>query len=217
MQYSPLIKTITGSYDSWITRLYCTIRFRIINPRILDGMLNYTRPDGELLVLGCGFGLFDLVVGLRWPKKRIRGLDIDPLRIATARRSADRLGLRNNRFEVRDLSQLDAPLGNCDEILMLDVLHHVPRDQHEHLLRACYDALRPGGYLILKDIHRANRFKLFFTWLLDALMTGGEPVAYRDEKELRDELTQLGFDPVLTIRLDDILPYPHVQYVCIKE
>lgn len=214
VQYAPLIETITRTYDDWITRLYCTIRFRIINTRILDGMLAPTRPQGELLVLGCGFGLFDLLVGLRWPDKPVRGIDIDEARIEQARRSARRLGLANNRFEVQDLSRGDAELGRCDEILMLDVLHHVPRDQHERLLRSCYEALRPGGTLILKDIHRGNPLKLAFTWLLDMLMTGGKPVAYRDEHELAADLAALGFAPVQRLRLNDVLPYPHMLYVC---
>jgi len=216
VQYAPLIKTISRTYDSWIARLYCTIRFRIINTRILDAILNYTRPDGELVVLGCGFGLFDLLAGLRWPQKPIRGIDIDASRIEMARRSAKQLGLIHNTFEVQDLSSEELHLEACDEILMLDVLHHLQREQHDRLLRSCYDALRPGGYLIVKDIHRGSRFKLLFTWLLDMLMTGFEPVAYRDEDDLAADLRRLGFSPVLKIRLNDILPYPHIEFVCIK-
>jgi hypothetical protein len=48
-------------------------------------------------------------------------------------------------------------------------------------------------------------------------MTGWEPVSYREEAELRGELQVIGFKQVVTIRIDDILPYPHIQYVCIKE
>ena len=51
----------------------------------------------------------------------------------------------NNRFEVRDLSRPDIAIEPCDEILMLDVLHHLPRERHEEMLRTCYEALRPGG------------------------------------------------------------------------
>ena len=57
MTYSPFVKTITSVYSSPVIRAYITIRFRIINTKILDTILNYFRPDKELLVLGCGFGL----------------------------------------------------------------------------------------------------------------------------------------------------------------
>ena len=217
MQYSPLVRTVTRTYDSWIIRTYVTLRFRIINTKILDTMLNYIQPDRDLLVLGCGFGLFDLLVGLKWPQKKIYGVDRDERRIQTARRSADQLGLVNNVFDVQDLSVKGVRFGMFDEILMLDILHHLPRGQHDELLRTCHDILRPGGRLILKDIHRGNRFKLFFTWLLDMLMTNWEPVFYRDEDDLRNDLKRFGFNQVIAIRLNDILPYPHIQFVCIKE
>ena len=98
MTYSPLVSTIARVYESLIIRLYVTIRFQIINTKILDTIMNYFKPDGELL--GCGFGLSDLLVGLRWPAKRIYGVDVSESRINVAREAADRLGLRNNTFDV---------------------------------------------------------------------------------------------------------------------
>jgi 2-polyprenyl-3-methyl-5-hydroxy-6-metoxy-1,4-benzoquinol methylase len=216
MNYAPLIGSVTRVYESVVVRTYIAIRFRIINTKILDTILNYISPDRRLLVLGCGFGLFDCLVGMRWPEKQILGVDRDEKRIAMARGAAERLGLTGNTFEIVDLAEKGMPGGAIDEILMLDILHHIPRDQHESLLRGCYEALTPGGYLIIKDIHRDSRFKLFFTWLLDMLMTSWEPVFYREEDELGSDLKGLGFDPVVTIRINDLLPYPHIQYVCIK-
>jgi len=216
MNYAPLISSVKRVYDSFVIRAYISVRFRIINTKILDTILNYISPDRDLLVLGCGFGLFDCLVGLRWPDKEIRGIDRDEKRIGMAREAARRLGLENNTFDVLDLSEKAIPSTPVDEILMLDVLHHIPGDQHEKLLRACHEVLRPGGYLIIKDIHRGSRAKLFFTWALDMLMTGGEPVCYRDEVDLRAQLRSIGFARVLALRIDDLLPYPHIQYVCIK-
>ena len=40
--------------------------------------------------------------------------------------------------------------------------------------------------------------------------------AMRVATDFTGRVRALGFDPVLTIRLNDILPYPHIQYVCIK-
>jgi len=214
--YQPIVKTITRAYDSKLIRAYVTIRFRIINTKILDTILNYFRPENDLLILGCGFGLFDLLAGLKWPNKRIYGVDLSEKRIDLARTAARRLGLKNNTFEVQDLSEKGLHLGAFDEILMLDVLHHLPLDSHNRTLKSCFEILRPGGILVIKDIHRDNRPKLLFTWILDALMTKNEPVFYRDETSLTSELTDIGFAQVIRIRINDILPYPHIQYVCIK-
>jgi 2-polyprenyl-3-methyl-5-hydroxy-6-metoxy-1,4-benzoquinol methylase len=216
MTYSPLISTITRVYESLIVRLYVTIRFRIINTKILDTIMNYFKPEGELLVIGCGFGLFDLLAGLRWPEKRIYGVDLSEKRIGMARQAALKLGLRNNTFDVADVAEKDTEFGRFDEILMLDVLHHVPISEHQRLIDRCYEILRPGGCLVLKDIHRENRPKLFFTWILDMVMTNWEPVYYRSEQDVRGMVEASGFDHMISIYINDLLPYPHIQYVCFK-
>ena len=133
-----------------------------------------------------------------------------------AKVSAQKLGLRRNEFIVKDLCSGEIDTEKFDEILMLDVLHHVPLSRHEPLVQRCFDLLNAGGCLIVKDIHRGSSFKLFFTWILDMLMTNWEPVHYRSRKELLELLYSVGFDQVLVILIDDLLPYPHVQYVCIK-
>lgn len=210
------IRTITKAYSDPIIRLYIYIRFRIINRSILDVILNYQRPDKDMLVLGCGFGLFDLLMGMKFPRKRICGYDLSEKRVVQAREARDRIGLKCNAFEVKDLTDEDLALPECDEILVLDILHHLPPDAQVRLIQQSYDALRPGGYLILKDIHRDNRFELFFTWLLDWLMTRGETVWYRDKDDVHAMLTETGFFSFWMF-LDDPLPYPHILYVAIKE
>lgn len=214
--FAPLIRTIVSAYSSPVIKVYIYLRFKIINRTILEAMLNYLRPDGRLCVMGCGFGLFDLLIGLKWPEKEILGFDNNPQRIETAKETAEKLGLVNNRFEVRDLEKENADFDDFDQMLLLDVLHHINRSEHQRLLRQCYAGLNPGGYLIVKDIHTANPLKLFFTWVLDLLMTKGEKVFYRSEQEVLELLSEVGFDRVIRLRLDDILPYPHILYVAIK-
>lgn len=210
------IRTVANAYPHFVTRLYVHLRFRIINPIILDALLNYFRPDRKTVVLGCGFGLFDLVMGLKWPDKPICGVDINEGRIEMARRTAKTLRLNNNDFEVLDITKSMGDLKSADEMLLLDILHHIPHDAQARILRVCHGLLTEGGYLIIKDIHRGSPFKLFFTWTLDMLMTKGEPVFYRNREDLIQEIENVGFH-VICLYLDDILPYPHILYVCRKK
>ncbi len=213
--YRFLIKTIVRTYDRPIVKAYVYLRFKIINPSILNAMLNYFEKDRRMLTLGCGFGLFDLAAGLRWPDKTIVGVDLDKGRIRQANTSADRLRLENVNFQVMDLSRDDVELPETDEILLLDLLHHIPIEAQERIVRLAYDRLSEGGMMVVKDIHTAAPFKLFFTWLLDMIMTRWEPVYYRSQDAFESLFTDAGFK-VITIFLDDILPYPHVLYVCTK-
>lgn len=210
-----IINTIIRAYPDRLIRAYVYLRFKIINTTIIEAILNYFRPERSTLMLGCGFGLFDFVLGLKFPFKKIHGIDINERRIAMAREIAGKLGLRNNTFLCADLSRHDAGLGNYDEILLLDLLHHIPPDAQADLLRKCHETLPSGGCMVIKDIHTANKLELFFTWLLDKLMTGGEPLYYRSMEDLTAFLKQIGFD-VLCLFMDDILPYPHILYVCHK-
>ena len=61
----------------------------------------------------------------------------------------------------------------------------------------------------MKDDDRAP-LRLLFTEALDRLMVGmDEPLAYRHHREWGQLLTKIGFK-VRTVRVPDILPYPHV-------
>jgi 2-polyprenyl-3-methyl-5-hydroxy-6-metoxy-1,4-benzoquinol methylase len=210
------IGTVTKAYTNRVIRLYIFVRFRIINRSILDVMLNYQRPDKDMLVLGCGFGLFDLLIGMKFPMKRIRGYDLSQKRLQQATAARDRIGLKWNEFVVKDLRDDDLALPACDEILVLDIIHHLPPHAQARLIEQAYGALRPGGYLIIKDIDANKRFGLFFTWLLDFAMTRGDVMWYRQKKEMHAMLQETGFY-TFSIHLHDPLPYPHILYVAIKE
>lgn len=56
---------------------------------------------------------------------------------------------------------------------------------------------------------------LFFTWLLDMLMTRWSPVYYRSQSEFESLVEASGFE-VVTLFLDEILWYPHILYFCTK-
>ena len=146
------------------------------------------------------------------PTRRLVGVDRDPGRIAHARTSADRLALKNVEYHAKD-----ALLWNNEEafdaIYMLDLVHHLPREQVRGFLIRVRALLRPGGLLLLKEVEDRPRWKMAFTWLLDRLMVGAEPIHYWPAPDLVALLDGLGFD-VVKHRMRDILPYPHVLYVC---
>jgi 2-polyprenyl-3-methyl-5-hydroxy-6-metoxy-1,4-benzoquinol methylase len=203
------MRRVAGAYDSPLIRLYVYIRFKIINRRMVALLLHYIPEAGTLVNLGCGFGLFDLVFGLAYPDKPIIGCDLSPTRLDQARAAQDRLGLRNNHFELQDLSAKDVTIPPCKQILVLDILHHLPYDAQDRLIAKARAALEPGGWLIVKDIDRDNKPKLAFTWLLDYLMTRGEKTYYSSPARLIERLERAGF-AVTWMPLNDWLPYPHL-------
>jgi 2-polyprenyl-3-methyl-5-hydroxy-6-metoxy-1,4-benzoquinol methylase len=168
--------------------------------------------EGRILDVGCGFGLFSSYFSLVCARRQVTGVDPNARRIAIAREVAQKLGLRENRYLQGIVGSV--PLdGLYDGIVMLDVLHHVPREAQLPLLETLRSLLAPGGVLVLKDITTDAPLKLKFTELLDRIMAGwNEPLAYRHHAEWVSILRTMGFK-VRVVRVPDVLPYPHVVMV----
>lgn len=200
-----------------LERAYATIRFGIIRTKFLALMDLALPAEGRVLDVGCGFGLFSVYFALMGPGRQIRGIDPDERRVKMARQVAAALGVSDRvQYEVGTAEQL--PFGApYDGIYMMDVLHHVARLEQEPLLHRLRQLVAPGGTLLVKDVTTDSIAKLKFTELLDRLMVGWkEPLSYRHHGEWGALLAQLGFR-VRTVRVPDLLPYPHVVMVARRD
>jgi len=198
-----------------IERAYSRVRFSILRPKLLSVMDLLLTDEGRILDVGCGFGLFAAYFGQTHPRRRITGVDPDARRVAIARSVAARLQLHHHEFIVGDVR--DGLLsGPFDAVYVLDVMHHLPREDQLAVLERLAGLLVRGGMLLVKDITTEPRFGLLFTRALDRLMVGWrEPLSYRHHREWGEMLTHLGFK-VRMVRVPDILPYPHVVIAAAK-
>jgi 2-polyprenyl-3-methyl-5-hydroxy-6-metoxy-1,4-benzoquinol methylase len=211
---SDTIRSIVRAYDDPIVRAYCWGRFAILRQRFLDEIGQYLPASGSVLDIGCGFGLFSLYYASTGPGRLVRGIDLNPRRLGMARRAATRLGLENVVYEELDARHFkgDSPVSAA---YMLDIVHHLPNDEVPSLLRELHRAIAPGGLLMVKDVDTRPAPKRWFTWALDKLMNPRAPVRYWSSEELTDALGDVGF----TVRhhlMVDVLPYPHILYVCTR-
>ena len=206
------ILNVVRAYDDWVVRAYSWGRFGILRQRFLDAIGRHLPPAGPVLDVGCGFGLFSLYYAQVFPRLTLRGLDLNPRRIAMAQRAAGRLGLRNVAYEVADAVAYRAD-GVYAGIYMLDIIHHIPEEAVRSLLEQLFKGLSPGGRLIVKDVDTRPAYKRWFTCCLDRLMDPRTPVRYWASEELGGLLTEVGFR-VQQEPMTDYLPYPHVLYVC---
>jgi SAM-dependent methyltransferase len=190
---------------------YAAIRFTIMRSKLLSVMDLLLPAEGRILDVGCGFGLFAAYFAQTQPGRRITGIDTNERRVEMARQLVQKLGVTGHEFiagDARDVQRMTG--GTFDAIYVLDVMHHVPREDQEALLLCLRDLLVPGGVLVLKDITTEPHYALKFTELLDRVMVGwDEPLAYRHHTEWGDILAKLGFR-TRAVRVPDILPYPHV-------
>ena len=103
---------------------------------------------GEILDLGCGYGLIAHWLTLFTTERRVRGVDFDVKKIRVAQATS-----RANpqvTFEQHDILEW-SEFPACDCALLCDVLHYFPHKQKADLLQKIFAALRPGGCLIIRD------------------------------------------------------------------
>jgi 2-polyprenyl-3-methyl-5-hydroxy-6-metoxy-1,4-benzoquinol methylase len=205
-------RRVISAYDDRITRAYCWGRFGILRQRFLDEIGQYLPEGGRVLDLGCGFGLFSLYYASVRPGIEIEGLDLNPKRIAMARTAAKKLGLANVRYDVGNVMDFRGGV-SYDAAYMLDIVHHIPEETVKPLLEQVAKTLPAGGLLIVKDVDRLPAYKRWFTHALDWVMDPKTPVHYWGGEELQALLEEVGFR-VRRHLMVDILPYPHILYVC---
>ncbi len=212
--HQKLLSRIVETYDSFLVRMYCKARFMIININILHILALCLRGKSRVLDVGCGFGLFGCYFSALRPEISYCGYDMNPRRIAMARRVASRLGLKNATFHCGDARDLG--IGeDFDAIMMLDLMHHIDDDSKLKLIETCAEHLSTDGNLIIKDVTTHPFLKIGFTWALDVLMTRGFEMWYWNERKFQGLLGKY-FNRVETFPLTDWLPYPHIVYLCDK-
>jgi 2-polyprenyl-3-methyl-5-hydroxy-6-metoxy-1,4-benzoquinol methylase len=211
MAHGP-VGEIIRAYDDPIVRAYCRVRFGILRQRFLHEIGQYLPESGEVLDVGCGFGLFSLYYAMASPTRFIHGLDLNGRRIAVARHAAARLRLDNVAYEQEDALDFKGG-GEYAAAYMFDIVHHIPPACVAPLLTALHRCLTPGGRLLVKDVGTEPRYKRWFTWTLDRLMAPRTPVTYWPPAQLQHVLERVGFI-VYRHEMVDILPYPHVLYIC---
>jgi 2-polyprenyl-6-hydroxyphenyl methylase/3-demethylubiquinone-9 3-methyltransferase len=206
------IPDIIRAYDDLVVRAYCWGRFWILRQRFLDEIGQYLPSHGRVLDLGCGFGLFSLYYAALAPGREIEGVDLNARRIAMARAAASRLGLGNVRYAVADVMEFRGGRA-FDAVYMLDIVHHIRPEAVRPLLEQVAKCLPAGGRLLIKDVDRTPAYKRWFTLALDKAMDPRAPVRYWSGDALAALLHEVGFRVYRHLMID-ILPYPHILYVC---
>jgi SAM-dependent methyltransferase len=119
------------------------------------------------LDVGCGPGEITCELAARHPGTRFVGIDHSPVGIAKARRNAERRGLSNVEFRVKDVSAY-APDHDIDLVLLFDAFHHLT-DPARFIKRM---GERTSRFLLIEprgDWKGAWKRDLDFDWLLHDL------------------------------------------------
>lgn len=151
-----------------IPRLYEHPRYRwyargkLRGDGIYAAVLRHLNDDLPILDIGCGIGLMAFYLRSAGRTNQLLGLDLDPRKISAARDAQ-----RRSTFAAPDLS---FELGNARElppfsghVLLLDVVHYLPREAQAVLVREAASRVATGGRLILRDAIRDGSWRARLT------------------------------------------------------
>ena len=159
----------------------------------LEALAPQLKSGASVLDLCCGSGEAAapwLAAGFR-----VTGLDVSPLALELAAQ-------RHPSMErVEGLAE-DPPLsdGSFDAIQLSVALHEFPRRERKLVLQQCLRLLRPGGWLVVVDLHPAGPLLRLPQQLFCALFETETATAMLED-DLPAQLQALGFSQVSSQRL----------------
>jgi SAM-dependent methyltransferase len=116
---------------------------------LVPGLPERLRAGIDVADVGCGCGHAINVMARAFPRSRFVGYDFSEEGVLAGRGEAQRMGLANARFDVRDATRLDLH-DRFDVITAFDAIHDQARPAQ--VLAGIADALRPGGVFLMVDI-----------------------------------------------------------------
>lgn len=115
-------------------------------------ILSKIRGARQVLDLGAGMGLLEVLFAGRSPGARIRGVEWDERKVSAARKLLD-------CFPLATVDHGDAcrvALGSPDAILLIDLLHYMDRAAQTTLLERCAVSLGRHGILMIRELDRSR-------------------------------------------------------------
>jgi ubiquinone/menaquinone biosynthesis C-methylase UbiE len=129
---------------------------RIRSWHMMPLIRRYARPDGRLLDLGSGRGIFTIEMARIFRKARVVGTELNMGKAETSGKLAKKMGLTNCSFMVRDVLK-NPPKEKVDCVVAIDVLEHIKDDRR--CLKQLNRLLNPRGRCI---IHVPHKFRNCF-------------------------------------------------------
>jgi SAM-dependent methyltransferase len=126
------------------------IRGKLLADPVFDeGLSAILEKGGDVTDLGCGLGLLGLWLKSHGYGGKYRGCDLGGWKISAGNLAVERLGFADSELHEGDLA--DFSLGNSGTICAFDILHYLPEEVQEVLLRRLATAARSGSLVLIRN------------------------------------------------------------------
>lgn len=171
-------------------------------PRInsFGGLLDRVPPDSAVLDVGCGGGLFLMMLGLSGKLHRRAGssvgFDASARAVEVARAAARRSGMDMLRFERLDVDapwpRGDSDDGLFDVVSAICVIHHAPPESWRGIFESALSRIRPGGLFLYMDMCKRPLWRSLANRMHD-LILARQWIHHLDIRVAREWCEEAGF------------------------
>jgi 2-polyprenyl-3-methyl-5-hydroxy-6-metoxy-1,4-benzoquinol methylase len=177
-----------------------------------DLLLSHIDPGLAYYDIGCGTGALLRELAQHKRPTALGGVEVSRRLVEN---TAQALRSSNVPLALAVYAGVNLPAGidKYDYLLLIDVLHHLPRGRQFELLEQLFQRMNPGQRLLLKDID-ADSPLVYWNKLHDLLVS--KEIGHERSAELvKRELEHIGFQVQLLFK-KRVLLYPHFALLCHK-
>ena len=164
--------------------LYFLIRWRLVNFEEISGLIS---KEGNILDYGCGFGILANLLSLESDRRKVFGYDVSEEAILCASKTIE----VNNISFISKLKETDIKFKN---IILVDVLHHIPYKKQKETILKLKNLLSLNGRIIIQDIDKNCFPEYLIGYLIDIFRCGKKNIYYNTQEELVNLLEKFEFE-----------------------
>lgn len=179
-----IIKFLKENYESTGFIDGLKIKYRsLICPFI--SLLEMIKPEDKVADIGCGSGQFLLLAKHFANPAYVNGIEISDRLISNAKNLFKKYEEGTYHFETFDGKHFPEALKEMDIFFLIDVLHHVPKEQQTNFINNLIKVMKPGARLVLKDINAASPL-VYCNKMHDIIFAGeiGNEISFAKAKEI---------------------------------
>ncbi|HAI77459.1 MAG TPA: hypothetical protein DCM08_14605 [Microscillaceae bacterium] len=166
-------------------------------------------PNQKIFDIGCGSGMFLMLLAEYCQPQALAGIEIDEELIQNARHLLQQYPFPAD-LQVFNGFDLPPSIQTYDWVAMVDVLHHIPRADQKNFFERLYQVMRPGASLLIKDIDAASPL-VYFNKLHDWVFAGEIGNEWK-ASALVQWLGEVGFQ-VKSLEKQNTYVYPHFTLI----